>query len=117
MQQTNTELLSKNNTLMNIKHIIDAVQSNRINITRHARQEAKSDSLVLDEILYATHSGEIIEDYPDDKPYPSCLIYGKTSKSEPLHCVWAYDSISGIAVLITVYRPDPDMWIERKVRK
>ena len=77
---------------MKIKAIIHSIQSSRINITHHARQEAKNDSLLLDQILYATENGEIIEDYPADKPYPSCLIYGESDAGEPVHCVWAYDS-------------------------
>ena len=30
------------------------------------------------EILEVLQRGEIIEEYPDDKPYPSCLILGRT---------------------------------------
>lgn len=60
---------------MKIKAIIDSIQSGRINITHHARQEAKNDSLLLDQILDAAKNGEIIEDYPADKPFPSCLIW------------------------------------------
>lgn len=102
---------------MNINVIIDSVQSNRVNITHHAREEAKNDSLLLDDIFFATCNGEIIEDYPTDKPYASCLIYGKSPSDEPIHCVWGYDSNSKISILITVYRPDPDLWINYKERK
>ena len=63
---------------MKIDVILEAIQSNRINVTLHARKEAKNDSLVLDEIFFSTRNAEIIENYPDDKPYPSCLIYGRT---------------------------------------
>jgi len=55
--------------------------------------------------------GQIIEDYPIDKPYPSCLIYGETFSKEPVHSVWAYNEGSQSAVLITVYRPDAKYWI------
>ncbi len=102
---------------MDIQDIIKAVDKNRVNVTNHARDEAKNDSLTLDEILTSTCNGEIIEDYPDDKPFQSCLILGKTSNYDPLHSVWAYDSSTKIAVLITVYRPDPELWINMKKRK
>jgi len=62
---------------MDIADIIKATQANRVNITQHARREAKEDGLLLDEIFYSTQNGEIIEDYPSDTPYPSCLIYGQ----------------------------------------
>jgi hypothetical protein len=32
-------------------------------------------------------SGEVIEDYPDDQPYPSCLVFGRTQSGGPLHVV------------------------------
>jgi len=73
--------------------------------------------LTLDEIWFATLHGEIITDYPEDRPYPSGLIYGNTATGEPVHSVWAYDSESKIAILITVYRPDPLRWINWKQRR
>lgn len=102
---------------MDIQDIKKAIERNRVNITKHARDEAKNDSLILDEILLSTCNGEIVEDYPDDKPFQSCLIFGKSSYDDPIHSVWAYDSSTKIAVLITVYRPDPNLWINMKERK
>jgi len=68
--------------------------------------------LTFDEIYFSVFNGEIIEDYPDDKPYPSCLIYGETFSGEPVHSVWAFNELTQWAVLITVYRPDLNKWIE-----
>ena len=103
---------------MNIQHIIKSIQNKQILITDHADEEAENDQLTFDEIYFSVFNGEIIEDYPSDKPYPSCLIYGETFSGEPVHSVWAYNERTQWAVLITVYRPDPDKWIEwRKRRK
>jgi hypothetical protein len=102
---------------MDIANIINAIHANRVNITQHAHKEAKEDELVLEQIFAATQNGEVIEDYPTDKPYPSCLIFGYNEEGEPVHTVWAYAADSQIAVLITVYRPDPNRWIGWKVRK
>ena len=102
---------------MDIKKIIGAISKDKINITSHARIEAREDNLSLNEIYHATQNGGIIEHYENDTPYPSCLIYGRNAAGEPLHCVWAFDDSSGIAVLITVYRPDPDRWTDWKERK
>ena len=52
-----------------------------------------------------------------DIPYPSCLIYGKTFSGDPIHSVWAYNIENQWAVLITVYRPDPNRWIAWRERK
>ncbi len=101
---------------MKIHDIIRAIQDETVNVTLHARKEAKEDSLKLDAIFSSVRHGEIIENYPEDFPYPSCLIYGRTSSGEPVHSVWAYDAENGIAILITVYRPDPALWIDWKER-
>jgi len=60
---------------------------------------------------------QLIEDYPDDKPYPSCLICGMTFSGNPVHSVWAYNEENQWAVMVTVYRPDPDRWINWRERK
>lgn len=61
--------------------------------------------------------GEIIEDYPSDRPYPSCLVFGCTFAGDPVHSVWAYNAQNRWAVIITVYRPDPDRWINWRKRR
>ena len=93
---------------MNISDIIEAIRSGRVRITDHADEEAEADRLTFDEIYFSVLQGEIIEDYPTDKPHPSYLIYGRTFSGDPVHSVWAYNEQNRWAVLVTVYRPDPD---------
>ena len=102
---------------MTIEDITEAVRAGRVRISDHAYGEARADDLSFDEIFHSVIEGEIIEEYPDDRPYPSCLIFGKTSLGEPVHSVWAYNELNGWAVLITVYRPDPERWINWRERK
>ena len=104
---------------MNIQDIIEAIETKQVRISDHAKDEAKEDSLMLNDIFHSVRNGEIIEDYSNDKPYPSCLIYGKTDRKEPLHSVWAFKGKKKKAVLITVFRPDPMRrvgWKERRLR-
>ena len=102
---------------MDTQNIIDAIRDNRIRITDHADEEAQADHLSFDEIFFGILQGEIIEDYPADKPYPSCLIYGDSFTGEPIHSVWAYNPETKWAVFITVYRPDPERWIDWRTRR
>jgi len=103
---------------MDITKIIEAIRANRIRITDHADEEAEADKLTFDEIYFSVLHGEVIENYPTEKPYPSGLIYGQTFSGDPVHSVWAYNESNKWAVLITVYRPDPNQWIDwRKRRK
>ena len=101
---------------MNIEHIIEAIRAGRVRITDHADEEAVDDDLTFEEIYSSVLQGEIIEDYPTDKPFPSCLVMGKNFSGQAIHSVWAYHPKNQWAVLITVYRPDPDRWIDWKVR-
>jgi len=99
-------------------NLVQAIKLHQVHVTDHADEEAQADALVLEEIFSSISRGEIIEDYPTDRPYPSCLVYGDNDKQEPIHSVWAYNSGTRWAVLITVYRPDPKRWINwRKRRK
>lgn len=61
-------------------------------------------------------NGEIIEDYPDDKYGPSCLVLGFTEQTRPLHIQCSYPSRPRLKI-ITDYEPDPELWIDFKIRK
>ena len=103
---------------IDIQRIISAIQNERVLITNHADEEAEADKLKIDEVYFSVEHGSIIEIYIEDKPYPSCLIYGLTFSGDPIHSVWAYNPKTQWAILITVYRPDPKRWINwRKRRK
>ena len=63
--------------MIEIESIVESIKSNRVRITDHADEEASNDNLLFKEIFDSIPTGEIIEQYPDDKPYPSCLILSK----------------------------------------
>jgi len=44
-----------------------------------------------DDVVTVIKNGQIIIDYPDDNPYPSCLILGFIN-DVPLHIVFAMDN-------------------------
>lgn len=102
---------------MKLDCLIKAIAANRILITGHARKEAEDDNILLTEIYWSVNQGEIIEDYPDDYPCPSCLVYGISPKNKPIHSVWAYNEQKELAILITVYRPNLNQWINWRVRR
>lgn len=60
--------------------------------------------------------GEVIEDYPQDKYGPSCLIYGVTAAGRHLHVQCSYPQRPKVKI-ITVYEPDFNEWIDFKVRR
>ncbi len=54
-------------------------------------------------------NGEVIEEYPDDTPYPSRLVLGRRH-GRPLHVVAADDPDERETIVITVYEPNPTEW-------
>lgn len=73
----------------------------------HAIQRMAQRAIDVEHVRQALDTGEIIEDYPDDHPYPSTLILGWIG-SRPLHVVVATSPTKRI--VITVYEPDPSRW-------
>lgn len=61
------------------------------------------------DVVQVLSSGKIIEDYPTDQPYPSCLRLGFV-KNRPLHIVTAEATAEATIVIITVYEPDLERW-------
>lgn len=81
--------------------------------TEHARREMESEPygvIRVEDVVQCLRTGEIIEEYPDDRPYPSCLILGRTTAGRPLHVVCAPVLSEQRLIIITTYQPDPDRW-------
>lgn len=97
---------------MNIDSLRTALARGLVYVTDHADEEANNDSLLLEEVYKSLCAGEVIEDYPTDRPYPSCLVMGHNRQNKPIHSVWAYNEDTGFCVLVTVYRPDPERWYD-----
>jgi hypothetical protein len=103
-----------------IEKIRECFNSNLVFYTKHAKIEMESEEfgqILENEVYEAICNGEVIEKYLMDKPYPSVLIFGRTKKDRPLHIVCAYNKDEDLAIVITVYHPDPNLWIEYKRRK
>lgn len=99
-----------------IEEIKKAFKENRYEYSLHAVDQSILRHITCKEILEAIENGKIIEDYPEDKYGPSCLLYGKTILGRPLHIQCLYPTRPKIKI-ITVYEPDPDEWIEYQKRR
>jgi len=85
-------------------------------LSQHAADQAIKRQITIDEVEQAIAAGEIIENYPDDKYGPSCLVLGFTRSERPLHVQCSYPS-RALVKLITMYQPDPELWIDLRVRR
>lgn len=93
---------------------------NKIKFSSHAKEEMLYDEFGViseDEIREVISCGEVIEKYPKDKPYPSYLIYGRTKKARHIHIVCAVIKNEQMLVIVTVYQPNPKLWIGYRRRK
>lgn len=98
----------------------DWFECEQVYYTQHARFEMEHEEFgrIRDaEVFEAVCTGEVIAEYPEDRPYPSILVYGLTQANRPLHLVCALDEEGGQAIVITVYEPDPERWVEYRERK
>ena len=50
----------------------------KIAFTKHAKDRLEERKIKVDDILNCIKTGEIIKQYVDDKPLPSCLVLGQS---------------------------------------
>lgn len=79
-----------------------------IEITLHAAKRLEQRNISINDVIFCIHEGEIIEQYPDDYPYPSCLILGFSVKKKYIHVV--VGSNLETLWIITAYYPDLNKW-------
>ena len=99
---------------MIIQDIQDKILKSEYRVSDHAVKQMIKRSITRLEIEEIMLNGEIIEEYPDDKYSPSCLIYGKTKNGRDVHVQL---SLPPSITIITTYDPDPDEWIHCKIRR
>ena len=61
------------------------------------------------DVQKVVQKGEVIENYPEDTPYPSQLMLG-WCESRPLHVVIAENKADKEVIIVTVYEPSLDFW-------
>ncbi len=80
--------------------------------TKHAISRMFERSISHDSVIKTINEGQVIKEYPEDKPYPS-LIYLSIVDDIPLHVVCAIDKSTGDGIkyyVITVYIPSSKEW-------
>lgn len=90
---------------MGLEHIKALIHQGHIRWTTHALKRILQRGISQSEVISAVQCGKIIEEYPNDYPYPSCLILGNG-----LHVVCGV--CESDVWIITAYRPDPEEWTE-----
>ena len=77
----------------------------------HAIQRMFERKISPEDVRSVVESGETIQKYPDDTPYPSRLILG-WKQQRPIHVVVADNEADDEKIIVTVYEPDPSQWAD-----
>ena len=91
-------------------------ENDNVLISDHVAMRFRQRGLKVKDIRCAVNNGEIIEQYPEDFPFPSCLILGKAADEKIIHVVMSDEGSA--SRIITAYFPDHNNWDETySVRK
>ncbi len=99
-----------------IEELREKIASDQFEFSKHAVDQIIARRISVQELREVVEGGEVIEDYPDDKYGPSCLLFGTTATGRPLHVQCSYPSRQLVKV-ITLYEPEPERWIDLKRRR
>ncbi len=99
-----------------LEQIRNKIKGGQFEFSRHAVDNSILRRISVQEVREVFENSEIIENYPDDKYGPSCLVLGFTQKGRPLHIQCSYPSRPLIKI-ITLYEPDPFDWQDYRIRR
>ncbi|GHU38538.1 hypothetical protein FACS1894105_12620 [Clostridia bacterium] len=93
---------------MDIFELRKLCRAGAVKWTTHVLARLQERGINPSDIFNCIENGCIIEDYPDDYPFPSCLILGSAVNGTSIH------SVIGVGEdnlwLITAYYPNIDDW-------
>lgn len=93
---------------LDLKKIQELCSLENIEITLHAAKRLEQRGISIKDVITCIMNGEIIEHYPDDYPYPSCLVLGLSVAGKYLHVV--IGSNMETIWIITAYYPNLQKW-------
>ena len=101
---------------LSIDKIKELIKNEKIRWTNHVVVRLLQRRINQSDVESALLNGEIIEEYENDYPYPSCLVYGINIHNQVIHIVCGSNGIE--LWVITAYYPDNIEWEEDlKTRK
>ncbi len=102
-------------TLERIQRLVHAAE---VRISDHGYEELSVDGLLAREVLKGVPDAVLLEDYPAFPKGPCVLVLQKDRCDQPIHVVWGIPKgHDKPAVLVTAYRPDPDLWEDGCLRR
>ena len=78
--------------------------------TAHSLERLQERDISVEDVKNCIMNGEVIEEYPDDFPYPSALIFGCALRGKIIHVVCGMDE--NFLYLITAYIPTTEKFFD-----
>lgn len=91
---------------MHIEEIQELCNKSKIKWSIHCLERMQERDIRRADVKECLLKGEIIEDYPEDYPHPSCLIFGYTVENKVIHVVVGNDG--QYIHVITAYFPNTE---------
>ena len=94
-----------------LDQIRELILNGSVRISEHGYDELAADGIFARQAIEGISNADLVEDYPN---YPKgvCVLVRQTvNDGRYIHVVWGIPKgKTEPAVLITAYRPDPDLW-------
>ena len=94
--------------MIDIEKLRSYFEDDTVFVTEHAAERFRQRGIRISDIRNVVNSGEIIEQYPDDFPFPSCLILGNDRHGNSIHICMSDEGTA--SRIITAYYPDLNKW-------
>lgn len=94
-----------------LDQIRELIRNGSVRISEHGYDELAADGILAREAIRGISSAILVEDYPS-YPKGACVLVRETDNDgRHIHVVWGIPKgKTEPAVLVTAYRPDPDLW-------
>lgn len=94
------------------------IQEGEVRFSEHGYDELSANGLLAREVVEGVVGAIVVEDYPDYPKGPCVLVLQRDRRNQPIHVVWGIPKgHTSPAVLVTAYRPDPELWEDDFLRR
>ncbi len=94
------------------------VEQGEVRVSDHGYDEMYAENISARDVLAGVFDGVEVEDYPTYAKGPCVLVLQRDLAQQPIHVVWGIPkNLSSPAVVVTSYRPNPDLWSEDFMRR
>ena len=102
---------------LSLEKVRAAAAAGRIKWRYHALQRARQRGITRQQAKEVIQIGEIIEEHPDEEPFPKCLLMAEIQPGKPLYVSLVYDEAEDYVYILTVHWLDPNKWDDPWTRK